>query len=344
MTKQEERCLFREAFREGVFARDGHKCVNCGRGDIKLDAHHIIERRLFPDGGYYLSNGATLCDPDCHMLAEQTVLACEEIREKAGITNVIIPPHLYRDERYDKWGNPYLPNGTRIRGELFDDESVQKILAPVLSEFTRYVKYPRTYHVDWSPGVGKDDRIQPTPFLEGTHVIVTEKMDGENTTFYNDYLHARSIDYKPHPSRDRVKAIWASVAHDIPEGWRVCGENLYAKHSIEYTDLTGYFQVFSVWNDKNVCLSWSETVEWAAMLGLPMVPVLYAGPLDTVELRKLAEGVVARGGEGIVIREVVEFHYSEFRFAVGKYVRQNHVQTHGGWMRNTVTPNKLREV
>ena len=69
-----------------------------------------------------------------------------------------MPPHLYRDQPYDKWGNPVLPNGTRLRGELFDDASVQKVLAPVLALFTDRVKYPRTYHLPWSPGLTDDDR------------------------------------------------------------------------------------------------------------------------------------------------------------------------------------------
>lgn len=48
--------LTRDEFREGVFERDGHKCVVCG--DDARDAHHIMERRLFADGGYYMENGA----------------------------------------------------------------------------------------------------------------------------------------------------------------------------------------------------------------------------------------------------------------------------------------------
>lgn len=49
--------LTRDQFREGVFARDAHRCVFCGRTaaetpEGKLDAHHIIERRLWGDGGY----------------------------------------------------------------------------------------------------------------------------------------------------------------------------------------------------------------------------------------------------------------------------------------------------
>jgi hypothetical protein len=336
--------LSRDEFREGVLKRARGACEVCG-ADGKLDAHHIMERRLWPDGGYYLDNGAALCQGEggCHMRAEQTVLSCEEIRMEAGIEHTLLPPHLYPDERYDKWGNPYLPNGQRVRGELFYDESVQKVLAPVLHEFTKYIKYPRTYHFPWSPGISKDDRVlAPDARILTSRVVVTEKMDGENTTMYSDYIHARSVAGGNHVSRSWVKQLWSQIKYNIPENWRVCGENLFAKHSIGYTDLPSYFELFSVWNDRNVCLSWDETVEWAELLDVQRVPVLYRGEYDETLLRDLAEFVVKEGGEGIVVRMEGEFNYSDFRNSVAKYVRQNHVQTHGGWMRKMMTPNGLK--
>ena len=60
MNKKTNILLSRDEFREGVFERDGHKCVVCK--EQGKDAHHILERRLFNDGGYYLDNGATLCE------------------------------------------------------------------------------------------------------------------------------------------------------------------------------------------------------------------------------------------------------------------------------------------
>ena len=84
--------LSREDFRSQVFDRDDGRCVICGESGV--DAHHIIERRLFPDGGYYLDNGATLCGA-CHIRAEMTVLSCAEIRAAAGITQIVLPPHVF---------------------------------------------------------------------------------------------------------------------------------------------------------------------------------------------------------------------------------------------------------
>lgn len=179
------------------------------------------------------------------------------------------------------------------------------------------------------------------PFA-GKQVVATIKMDGENTSMYRDGIHARSLAYEPHLSRNWVKTLHAKIAHDIPEGWRVCGENLWAEHSIAYNHLEDYFQVFSVWNERNLCLSWDETKEWAELLGLKMVPTVYEGPGD----RKLIENLhkpTYRGdpAEGYVVRLREAFPYSTYRTSVGKYVRANHVATHGHWMRQQVRANAL---
>lgn len=59
----------REAFRNAVFTRDKYKCVFCDKTE-NLDAHHITDRNLMPNGGYVKENGITLC-PEHHLLAEE---------------------------------------------------------------------------------------------------------------------------------------------------------------------------------------------------------------------------------------------------------------------------------
>ena len=71
------------------------------------------------------------------------------------------------------------------------------------------VKYGRTFHLPWSPGATDDDKVlDSVAHFVGHDVVVTEKMDGENTTVYpTGYTHARSVDSKKsHPSRDWLKA------------------------------------------------------------------------------------------------------------------------------------------
>ena len=335
--------LSRDDFREGVFARDNMRCVICGA--TAKDAHHILERRLWPDGGYYLENGASLCQ-DHHIMAEKTTLGCDEIRTAAGILTVAIPEQLYDDQEYDKWGNIILPNGTRLKGDLFYDESVQKILdlGGVLGLFSKYVKYPRTYHLPWS-NLLKDDRmLKSDECFRGKRVIVTLKMDGENTTMYNDFIHARSLNSGSHPTRNLIKGIWSNISYLIDENMRICGENLYAVHSIRYNNLKSYFSVFSIWIE-NECLSWDETVEYAGVLGLDIVPVIYDGIYDE-HLIKAAFEPYKLENEGYVIRLADEFKYGDFRKSVAKFVRPEFRQalnnSHGHWISKKIEINGLK--
>jgi len=324
--------LTRDSFRNSVLKRDNYLCVICN--NPAQDAHHIMERRLFLDGGYYINNGASVCG-NCHLKCEQTLISVEQVREAAKITKKILPLHLYDDEIYDKWGNIILSNGLRIRGELFEDESVQKILkeGDILRLFTTYVKYPRTHHLPWSLGMHDDDRMHSsTNQWENKEVLITIKMDGENTSMYNDHIHARSVESKNHPSRTWIKNFWASIAYDIPEGWRICGENLYAKHSIEYSNLKSYFYGFSIWTNKNICLDWKQTLDWFDLLNIYPVDILYYGVYNESIIKELHKKLDFSIIEGYVLRTTDSFTYKDFRKYVGKFVRPNHIKTTKHWM------------
>ena len=341
--------LTRDAFREAGLARDGGKCVFCKAQATEV--HHLIERRLFgASGGYFLDNGISVCNP-CHIKCEKTLISVEEGRAAAGITKIVVPEHMYADHLIDKWGNPILPNGMRLKGELFDDPSVQKILGEggVLGLFTNHVKYSRTLHLPWSPSAhNKDERIiEDMSQFVGKRIIVTAKLDGENTSMYSDGIHARSLDFSPHESRNLIKKLHSELAWQIPERWRIVGENLYAKHSIHYKNLESYFYLFSVWNERNECLSWDETVEWAALLDLKTVPVLFDG-IYNEQSEKMLKSLVPKNFdgddcEGYVLRLADSFHYKDFRKYVGKWVRKDHVQTHAFWRTAKVIPNILKD-
>lgn len=205
-----------------------------------------------------------------------------------------------------------------------------------------WVKYPRTNHLPWSPGMQDDDRmLQGLDSFIGKRVIVTEKMDGENTTMYRDHIHARSIDSRGGEDRAWVKQLWANIAHDIPAGWRICGENLWAKHSIQYDELKSYFYGFGVWNEKQVCLSWDDSLEYFSALGITPVPVLYDGIWDEQVIRQLEKQLDFSRVEGYVVRVANEFVVDNFKRCVGKYVRAGHVQTDKHWRLTEFIPNTL---
>ncbi|WP_314588139.1 RNA ligase family protein [Paenibacillus terrigena] len=206
------------------------------------------------------------------------------------------------------------------------------------------MKYPKTMHLPWSRGYTDDDKIlRNTDHFIGQEVVITEKMDGENTTMYSDFIHARSLDSKDHSSRHYVKTLHGGIKYLIPEGYRLCGENVYAKHSLFYSSLPGYFMLFSVWNDRNICLSWDDTVAWANQLGIPLVPVLYRGIWSEETAKQCYTKQSRCGGEqeGYVVRLASEFSYEDFKCSVAKFVRKNHVQTDEHWLSKQVKPNVL---
>lgn len=166
-------------------------------------------------------------------------------------------------------------------------------------------------------------------------------MDGENTTMYRDHIHARSLDSKGSEDRAWVKQFWASIRGEIPEGWRVCGENLWAKHSVSYTNLRSYFYGFSLWDADNQAPSWKDTVDYFAMLGITPVPVLYSGVWDEIAIRNLAKDMDLNKTEGYVVRLASSFHYDNFSTSVAKFVRANHVQTDRHWRSQQFVPNGL---
>lgn len=202
-------------------------------------------------------------------------------------------------------------------------------------------KYPRTYHLPFSECLAGDDKyIQDPNMFDGKDVVVSIKMDGENTTIAKEYTHARSLDSRGHPSRDWLKAWHSTFAHDIPPNLRICGENLFAKHSIQYDDLDSYFYGFSVWEDIK-CLSWDETLAWFELYNIFSVPVIYCGEYDKDKILADYEPFKEKH-EGFVVRNSDSFLYDDFNKNVAKFVRKNHVQTTQHWMVEGIKPNKLK--
>lgn len=205
------------------------------------------------------------------------------------------------------------------------------------------VKYPRTLHYPTSPGVQSDDKVaSDLTRFERTEVIVTEKMDGENTTLYNDGFHARSVDSGRHPARDWMARFHAERAYLIPHGWRVCGENLYARHAVGYTALPAYFLGFSIWTDTGLCLGWDDTCHRFAQWGIVPVRVLWRGSYEPAKLDLVSAGLDQNASEGWVMRLTSQFVASDFHRSVVKWVRAGHVQTEAEhWSKGPITPNNL---
>lgn len=209
-------------------------------------------------------------------------------------------------------------------------------------------KYPRTYHLDFSESIHSDDKVIETlSFFEGKEIVITEKLDGESTTFAKDYYHARSVDSAYNFTRSWVKQLHSILSHEIPDGWRFCGENLSYYHSIEYSNLESYFYLFSIWDESNNRLHWDDMLEFAKVLDLATPQEFYRGTFDLNVIKKLSKSIDTEKVEGFVVTTVDGFHYDDFTNQVTKWVRKNHVQpSENGkeehWLKRTY-PNKLKD-
>jgi len=207
---------------------------------------------------------------------------------------------------------------------------------------TRY-KYPRTWHMPFSPGKSNDDKVVSSlNSFNNKKIVITEKLDGENTTIYNDYIHARSIDFNYYPSRSFAKRFAASIGHLLKDNERIVCENMYAEHSIHYSNLQHYLYMISLWEDET-CLDWQKTRARAKELNMPTVPVLFTGLYDYNLLIEIINNIMNRDIEGIVMRSYDSFNYEDFNLNVVKWVRKNHVQTDEHWLNKTVIKNDLGE-
>lgn len=218
---------------------------------------------------------------------------------------------------------------------------------------TESAKYPRTFHLPFSPGAGSDDKVLGSAehFLN-VPVILTEKMDGSNLCMTNQAVFARSHNGPPtHESFNFAKQLHANVRSAIPDDLSVFGEYLFALHSIPYTELPGYFLIFGVREDKTgKWWSWDMVGEMAKELGVPSVPLI--GSFDSIttedSLEKIILAIMKAKNllckdtcEGVVIRLAGE--YTDFSKSVAKYVRANHVQTTTHWTQQEIQRNLLKK-
>lgn len=206
------------------------------------------------------------------------------------------------------------------------------------------MKYPRTYHLPYSPGATNDDKTHNGDWFslfKNNEIVITEKLDGENTAITREDCFARS-----HATPTRTpwtRNLWGNngllwkIKDIIGEKETIYGENLFGEHSIHYDSLTDYWYLFAV-NDGIDWYSWDDVELTASTLGIRTVPILYRGIVETEEQLKsivleLSQqpSVYGKEREGVVVRNTKSFPLQEFHYNVAKYVRANHVQTDVHW-------------
>ncbi len=205
-------------------------------------------------------------------------------------------------------------------------------------------KYPRTKHLPFSEKKGDDDKVlADDSAFHGEEVIGTLKMDGENTSIYPHNSHARSKD----SDKDSEDRKWIElfrtmkISGQIPENFRICGENMFYKHQVPYNELKSYFLAFSIWEENN-CLSWKDTLVMCQNLGIETVPVIYEGIYDAEKIKKaFSEIQKVKPSEGFVIRKTNSFEFDKFQENVAKFVSNSFVLPDKHWRHSAKERNGL---
>ncbi|KAJ4462058.1 putative DNA ligase III [Paratrimastix pyriformis] len=186
-------------------------------------------------------------------------------------------------------------------------------------------KFPRTKHLlDMGHSVGRDDLLMdPREVAQwiGQNLSVEEKIDGTNLGFSLGPDGSIQVQNRSHyvtsNSQTQFKAldIWisqhrAEIYELLEPGRMLFGEWMYAKHSIPYDKLPGYFVAFDLWdNARQAYLSRQERDRLLSTTTIPVVPLIYEGVVHSEQqLRDLvAQGTSrfrtgAQPLEGIYLR------------------------------------------
>ena len=213
-------------------------------------------------------------------------------------------------------------------------------------------KYPRTFHLSFSPEIHSDDKVCNMEYVNELidneiEIVISEKADGGNCALKPTGVFARSHSQETSCATfNYIKNVhyYPNMMDIIDSNLNVFGENLFAIHSIEYTALKDYFYVFNILDkNSNEYLSFDNVLKWSEAHKMKTVPVVYIGKIESIEwlenfLSNELKNPSDLGGEreGFVIRIKSSFHEDDFQKSVFKYVRRGHVQTEKHWSKNWV--------
>lgn len=208
-------------------------------------------------------------------------------------------------------------------------------------------KYPSKFHLTFSPEVHRDDKIIRKEYLSNfvnREVVITEKIDGQNQTFKGkNGVFARSHQMETQLPWDFfVKSYYYNNIELMKEKVWYVFENVFAIHSIEYTELNSFMYMFATFfEEDNQWGSWDEVVENAKSINIPTVPVLFEGKFNSMkDIQLWMEDEINKpsllGGdrEGFVIRVRERINENDYDKKIAKFVRKGHVQTDEHWTKN----------
>jgi len=181
-------------------------------------------------------------------------------------------------------------------------------------------------------------------------IEITEKMDGANVAIIRGNNNKWVLQKRRGLAEQGVHAqysfFWNWARHNeekilkIPNGWKVYGELMYAKHNIYYDELPSYFLVFDIWDGREY-LHYDNRIFFIKEFGFQHVPILYYGneKIDVDSFMYIKSACSSNLAEGIVIKN----YKKQIR---GKLVRpefMKDLEEDDHWATKAVKRNKLAE-
>ena len=232
-----------------------------------------------------------------------------------------------------------------------------------------FVKYPRTPHLFGSKGTDDDkhlSEVESREFIADESLIVEEKIDGTNvgihfTSAGQMVLQCRGhlITQGMHPQYDLFKQ-WTAVKRGVVEArledrYILCGEWVYARHSVHYRQLPHYFFEFDIYDkEEEAFLSLEKRLSLIEGAGIETVPVLHQGVIGKKAREELIgpslfdsvfENPVTRRTdnlmEGLYLRtEAAGAVAGRAKFVRPEFVEKVKQSTH--WQHQAMVPNLLK--
>lgn len=194
------------------------------------------------------------------------------------------------------------------------------------------MKYRHTPYLSISPSKSIDSyNTIPFQYFLGKNVVITEKMDGENTTITKNKIHARSPDGTSKEWQSYVRQKASLFQYYLEDEESIIGENMFAVHSLEYSNLEDYFLAFA-YKKNGVFKSFDALEIICKKYDIKTVPVLYKGVFTLSVLEWIRHKKIdTTKQEGFVIRVNQDFNEETYYKNIAKWVRPNHVQTDEHW-------------
>jgi atypical dual specificity phosphatase len=224
------------------------------------------------------------------------------------------------------------------------------------------IKFPRTRHILNVGAAARDDLIMPHTEAAGflnCEIWVQEKCDGANIgisitadgTFrvQNRSHYVNSKDQAQFEKLDVWLQMHSAELWEILEPGRhiLYGEWLYAKHSIHYTRLPGYFIAFDLYDKQTQTFMAQPRLE--ALLkekapAIPLVPCIFHGTLTKLDDFRRFLCKESQFYDGLVEGIYVRVCDANVLVRRGKIVRTDFLCGNKHWSKNQIERNQILQV